>query len=236
MRTVTAEAESDSETLPDDLRCKAVHKTAGRCTRPLVAGMDVCTAHGAATRASRNKQLMKRLTYGLARIPVDSSLRDPVAAFENDLVRTASRIEYLDGVIAKLTDDELVWGKISEDVRNATEWPGIDLGYGAHVNAFIELQFRERRHLLDLNKVFFTAKLDLRRMEIMQNQATTLEVVMVAILAKLGHDAANPSVRAVISNELMNLPGAGARNVEIREAAERLAGEDEGWYSEAMRD
>lgn len=225
-------AESD---VPDELRCKAVHKNLGRCPRPFIDGMDVCERHGAATRRSKNKQLMKRLTLGMARLPVDSSLRDPVAAFEDEFLRTVSRIAWLDKAIANLTDEEIVWGKISEDVKNATEWPGIDTGYGARVNGLVELQFRERQHLLAIEKIWLGARLDHKRLEIAQNQATAIETVMVAILAKLGHDAANPSVRAIIFSELGNLPGAAGRNREIAEAKARVA-DDLEWAEEMSDD
>jgi len=216
-------------------QCKAVHKEQGRCPKPAVQGMDVCERHGAATRVSKNKQLLKRLTLGMARLPIDSSLRDPVAAFEDEFLRTVSRIAYLDRAIGGLTDEELVWGKISEDVKNATEWPGIDTGYGARVNALVELQFRERQHLLAIEKIWLGARLDHKRLEIAQNQATVFESAMVAILAKLGHDSANPSVRAIIFQELGNMPGAAGRNAEIKQARERVD-EDAEWFEEMVDD
>ena len=176
--------ERDRE-LPHELRCKAQHKTRGRCKKARVDGMRVCEDHGAGTQASKDKRVMKRMTLGMARIGIDSSLRDPVAAFEDEFLRTVSRIAYLDTIIGKLTDDELVWGKISEDVVRATEWPGVNLGYGARVNGLVELQWRERQHLLAIEKIWLHARLDVKRLEIAQNQATALEVVMSAILAKL---------------------------------------------------
>ena len=217
--------ERDRE-LPHELRCKAQHKTRGRCKKARVDGMRVCEDHGAGTQASKDKRVMKRMTLGMARIGIDSSLRDPVAAFEDEFLRTVSRIAYLDTIIGKLTDDELVWGKISEDVVRATEWPGVNLGYGARVNGLVELQWRERQHLLAIEKIWLHARLDVKRLEIAQNQATALEVVMSAILAKLGHDTANPSVRAIIAQELGNLPGAAGRNMEIAQARERIAEAD----------
>lgn len=215
------------EELPDEDRCVATRKRDGyRCPKPRVLGMRVCPDHGAGTTRSKDKQLMHRLTLGMARLPIDSSLRDPVAAFEDEFLRTVSRIAWLDKATANLTAEEIVWGKLSEDVVRATEWPGVNLGYGARVNALVELQFRERQHLLAIEKIWLGARLDTKRLEIAQNQATQLEIVMTAILAKLGHDTADANVRTIIANELASLPGAAGRDAEIRQARERVAEED----------
>lgn len=202
--------------LSDEERCHAVSKhTKQRCRNPHMVGLTVCEKHGGLTPAAKAKSdLAKAERYisgKMARFvtPIDANdiEADPVFAFEMEFRRTVARIRYLDECIAELTDNEaLVWGKTKTEQIGASEFEGENITYESRMNAYVALQWQERKHLVELEKVWIGAKLDSKRLEIQARYVEMLDAAIVRILTRLGQNVLDPALRDVVRQELAAIP------------------------------
>lgn len=198
----------------DPAYCKAYSRSTGQqCKKRPVFGLEVCRNHGGATKAAKDKSARARIVGKMSRfvepISADDPLNDPIAAFEAEFRRTLGRIRWYDEELAQLEADALIWGQTKQEVVGASEFEGVNDTYEAQASLLHELQFRERQHLLAMEKVWIGAKLDSRRLEIQASYVQMLDKALSGVLSALGHDPSDPGVRAIVRQELLALPTKG---------------------------
>ena len=124
---------------------------------------------------------------------------DPITAFESEFRRTVGRILWLEEQIAAFeSEQDLIWGKVREEQVNAAEFAGTNKTYEARIHVFEEMLRWERKHFLDMEKVWIGAKLDERRLTLMQSQINYTYGLCVKLALALGHDPADPGTRTII--------------------------------------
>ena len=197
---------------PAEKRCSAIASGTGvQCENWRLPGLTVCRTHGGATQASKRKSEKARMEMRMSAFATPVSRDDPEAnpieGFLSDYRRTIGRIRWYDEELAALQKDALIWGRTEVEKVGASEFTGTNEKYEAKAHIFHELQFRERQHLLALNKVWIGAKLDERKLEIQRAYVRALDTAIIHILTKLGHDIADPGVRQTVRDELLALPG-----------------------------
>lgn len=201
----------------EEFRCQARAKHSDppgqRCKRRAVPHMRVCVKHGGAAKqvreTSNRKQAVERMRKLVTPIPGTDFEANPIAAFELEFRRTIARIRYLDDVIAALEPDALGWGKTEETVTTSTEFPGVDTKFQATINVYYDLQARERKHLVELIKVWINAKLDVRKLEVEEQKVNALNGVIEVVLTRLGHNIHDPEIRRTVRTAMLELPVAG---------------------------
>ena len=161
----------------------------GTCTRPAGWGTDHpgagrCKLHGGCAPSGRiaamNEQARKAVeTYGL---PRDIS---PTDALLEEVRYSAGHVAWLRAKVAELEAADLVWGVTEEADRNATEFAGTDVTRSAAVNTWLDLYFRERKHLLDLTKTAISVGIEKRRVRLAEAQGSLMNDVIRRILARL---------------------------------------------------
>jgi hypothetical protein len=190
-----------------------------RCRKPRCIGLRVCARHGGASPAAVDKRnrtkAVARLLKFVTPIPGDDIEANPIAAFELEFRRTIAKIRYLDEMILELDPEQLGWGKAEEKRVGSGEFPGTDITSKAQANVFYEMQLRERKHLVELIKIWIGAKLDVRKLEIEAQKVDALNGVVVAILTKLGHDVHDPELRRTVREEMLALPVAGSDSAKV---------------------
>lgn len=193
----------------DAERCIAV-RHGERCKNYKMTGLTVCRHHGGGSRAAKAKsekaKLVTQMHKFVAPIAADDPENHPIVAFEVEFRRTLGRIRWYDEQLAKLEVEDLTWGRTKEEEINASEFDGTNTTYETKANAIHELQFRERRHLLDMEKIWIGAKLDEKKLSIQREYVRMLDERIVAILTALGHDVHDPAIRQVVRDQLLALP------------------------------
>ena len=115
--------------------------------------------------------------------------------------RTYGRILWLEGQIAGFEDEnELIWGKTEEQHVNAAEYPGTNTTYGARIHVYEEMLRWERRHFLELTKVWLRANLDERKLSMMREHISYTYTKIIEAARLLGHDPADPQVRDTLKS------------------------------------
>lgn len=184
-------------------QCKATKPGSNgtiRCKKPALRGLEVCERHGGGTKKSlkvrdRAEQYveMQRFTR-----PYEGDL-NPYTAFTDEMRRTLGRIAWLEEKIASLVPDDLIWGRTKVESIGAGEFTGTNTTHEARVHGWEELLWRERRHLLDLEKVWISADLDQQSLNLMKTYVTQTYELTKRALEALGHDTTKPEVRAVMA-------------------------------------
>ena len=161
----------------------------GDCTRPAGWGTDHpgvgrCKLHGGCApnvRAAARMELARKAveTYGL---PRDIS---PTDALLEEVRYSAGHVAWLRAKVAELEAADLVWGITEESDKQATEFPGTDTTRSATVNMWLDLYFRERKHLLDLTKTAISVGIEERRVRLAEAQGSLMNDVIRRILARL---------------------------------------------------
>ena len=171
-------------------RCGAERRHGnGPCKRGAGAGTDhpgagKCSWHGGCApngrTAAMNEQARKAVeTYGL---PRDIS---PTDALLEEVRYSAGHVAWLRAKVAELEAADLVWGVTEEVDKSATEFAGTDITRAATVNMWLELYFRERKHLLDLTKTAISVGIEERRVRLAEAQGSLMNDVIRRILARL---------------------------------------------------
>lgn len=166
--------------------CGARRRSTGTaCQRPAGwgtthAGWGSCKLHGGSmpnqtAHAVRLAAGAAAVTYGAPREV------DPVTALFEEVYRTAGHVHWLTNVVANVTDNELVWGVTEEVDRGSGEFPGIDVIKQAKPSVWIELYYRERRHLLEVSKTVVSLSLEQRRDTQKERLAAQLAILIEGI-------------------------------------------------------
>lgn len=203
--------------LPDEQRCNRTRTIDGkeqRCKNPKMIGLDFCRRHGGQFEGNRRKsekaKAIRAMQNFVTPIAADDPEADVIYSFEMEYRRTVAKIRFCDEMIGKLTDEkDLVWGKTKKEAKTATEFQGIDITYESRMNTWYEMQMRERKHLLEMQKIWIAAKLDSRRLQISQQYVILLDTAITKSLTRLGLDPTNPEIRQVVREELLALPASG---------------------------
>lgn len=164
------------------------HRGAGPCHSPRMVGDgDKCRMHlgrKAAEVIAETEARQAVVTYGL---PRDIS---PTEALLEEVRYTAGHVAWLRGKVQEIEQDKnLVWGVTEQVKREATEFPGVDSTVSARPNVWLELYYRERKHLVDVTKAAISAGIEERRVKIAEAQGALLVKVIRGILDDLGLSA-----------------------------------------------
>lgn len=199
-----------SEHLDKPRRCKMRRANGQRCKAHAVTGLEVCERHGGRLKSGRLVSERTAVLTAMQRFvrPFEGDV-DPIAVFEAEFRRTLGRIAWYDDQLAKLASErDLIWGQTEAKVVGSSEYPGIDRTYAARVHMFEELQRWERKHLLELEKVWIGAKLDEAKLQIMRGQVERVYTAITKALEKLGLDPMDEHVREVLAEALTEPDGA----------------------------
>lgn len=162
-----------------------------RCKRSAMAGLDVCLNHGGNGTLSKAVSARTPALTAMQRLvePYEGAL-DPVTAFESEFRRTYGRILWLEGQLGALNDErDLIWGLSQEDTIMAAEFPGTNLKYTARIHMFEEMLRWERKHFLDLEKVWIRANLDEKKLSIMRDHINYTYTKVLEAATLLGFDS-----------------------------------------------
>lgn len=147
-------------------------------------GAGNCTFHGGSSPNGRKHAMEQAarqavITYGL---PRDIS---PTDALLEEVRYSAGHVAWLREKVAEIAAADLVWGKTEETDKGATEFAGVDTTYAAVPNVWLDLYFRERKHLLDLTKTAISVGIEERRVRLAEAQGALMNDVIRRILARL---------------------------------------------------
>lgn len=171
-----------------------------QCKRSAKPGLTVCHDHGGSGPKSMEVSMRTAALTTMQRFvrPYSGQL-DPVTAFEEEFRRTYGRIKWLEEQIAGLEDEkDLIWGMTRQEEVTATEFAGTNSTYEARIHVYEEMLRWERKHFLDLEKVWIRANLDEKKLQVMRNHIDYTYVKMLEAARALGHDPDNPEVREVL--------------------------------------
>lgn len=193
--------------MDEKYQCTRIKKNGERCKAPSLVGLTVCRIHGGQLPALRAKSEKAKVLMAMEKfvtpIPANDPEADFITAFETEFRRTVARIRYFDEKLAELREEELIWGKTKEEDIDAAEYPGVNRTFEAKANMYHQLQWEERQHLVKMTKVYMAAKVDERRLQIMEREVLALDKAITTILGRLGHNPKDPEVRSVIREELL---------------------------------
>jgi hypothetical protein len=148
----------------------------------LVSGTDKCRMHlGAKAQDAIAEERARQavITYGL---PRDIS---PTDALLEEVRYSAGHVAWLREKVAEIEENDLVWGMTEQAEKSATEFAGTDTTYAAKPNVWLDLYFRERKHLLDLTKTAISVGIEERRVKLAEAQGSLLNEVIKRILGRL---------------------------------------------------
>lgn len=124
---------------------------------------------------------------------------DYVSVFEEEVRRTYGRILWLEEQIAGLEDEkQLVWGITKQESIHASEFSGTNTTYEARINVFEEMLRWERKHMLELEKVWIRANLDEKKLAVMRSHIDYTYSKIIDAAKALGHDPDDPATRDVL--------------------------------------
>lgn len=191
-------------------RCALKRRSTGeQCKNPARRGLRYCSTHaGRRKRQNAAVDRAKALTAMQRFVkPYEGDL-DPISVFEDEFRRTVGRILWYDEQLSRLQSaDDLIWGLSKTEQIAASETPGTNETYEARVNMLETLQYRERQHLLALEKVWIGAKLDVEKLNLMKRYVETTYVAVIDTLTRLGIDTAAPEVRDILAESLLSVGG-----------------------------
>ena len=186
-------------------QCRAKSKATGeRCKRRAMTGLVVCERHGGQFPNSKKVSEKTKALTAMQRFvrPFEGDV-DPIGVFEMEFRRCLGRIAWLDDQISALDTEDLIWGMTKEERVMAAETPGTNKTYEARVNLLVEMQNWERKHLLDMEKVWIAAKLDTERLSLMRKYVETTYTAVVKALTLLGLDPASEEVQNALQTALL---------------------------------
>lgn len=183
--------------------CVSPCKRGDPCHSPrMVTGSDKCRMHLgrkaqpviAAARAAEQARIAVE-TYGL---PRDIS---PTDALLEEVRYTAGHVAWLREKVREIEDKDLVWGMTEQAEKSATEFPGTDTTYAAKPSMWLELYYRERKHLVDVTKAAISAGIEERRVKLAEAQGQLLNGVIRRILARLSLSSEQSALLPVVVPE-----------------------------------
>jgi hypothetical protein len=148
----------------------------------LVRGADKCRMHlGRKAKVVIAEERARRAveTYGL---PRDVS---PTDALLEEVRYTAGHVAWLREQVRELQPDALVWGVTEETDKQATEFAGTDTTSAASPSIWLELYYRERKHLVDVCKAAISVGIEERYVRLAEAQGAVVAEVIRKILGRL---------------------------------------------------
>lgn len=178
-----------------------------------MTGLRVCMAHGGGTELSKKKSEKAKAIIKLSGmkafstpIDINDPEANPYTAFELEHRRTLAHIRYFEEKLSELKEEQLIWGQTKEERIGAAEFGGTNETYEASAHMYYSLMWEERKHLRELHKIWISANLDERKLEIEKSKIDALDAVITKVLTKLGLDVHSPEVRSVVRDEMLSLP------------------------------
>lgn len=145
-------------------------------------------------------------TYGL---PRDIS---PTDALLEEVRFTAGHVAWLRQRVSELAPDALTWGTREVTDKQATEFTGTDTTEGAAVNVWLELYYRERKHLVDVCKAAISVGIEERYVRLAEAQGAVVAEVIRRILGRLELSAAQSALVPMVVPEELRRAAAGVLN------------------------
>ena len=199
-------------------KCTA-HRTDGEsCKAYALHGQKVCKYHGGGTAAAReagyhNKTLQHAAelvnTYGG---PVEDA--HPTELLLEEIRRTAGHIRWLEERLLtdapeSLAESFWLWKRTTE-VSGSREAPELLKSYGG---VWLDLYMKERVHLINATSRALQLGIEERRVQLAERYVDQVADALEAFARALGHDPADPAVRAHASKALT--AAAGRTTVEV---------------------
>lgn len=201
-------------------RCKFRRSVDGieqRCKKQALIGLDVCERHGGRFPQSQAlSQRSKALSVMQRFVKPYEGVLNPINAFEMEFRRTLGRIAWYDEQLSLLSSEEdLIWGLTKQEDIGAGEFTGTNTIYEARANILEEMQRWERKHLLDLEKVWIGAGLERERLDLLRVYANrTFELTKNALEA-LGIDTDDPKVREVLAGVFLGTEAPHVPHIDV---------------------
>lgn len=191
--------------MPDAERCGRRTRRGTPCNRRGVGLGYPCPNHGGDTPIVQERVTHAVVRRGLAKLvePIDADdpEANPLNSFDVEFRRTIAAIRYYDSKITELTDEhDLVWGMTRQVEQGSGEFTGTDTTYESKINIYEERRFQERKHLVELQKLWITAKLGERKLAIEAATLDALQQVIDSILVGMNADPHDPAVRSIVSD------------------------------------
>ena len=188
----------------------------GPCGRAAGAGTDHkgygrCSWHGgcapSGVKAAQDEHARDLVqTYGL---PRDIS---PTDALLEEVRFTAGHVAWLRQRVSELAPDALTWGTREIVDKQATEFTGTDTTEAAAVNVWLELYYRERKHLVDVCKAAISVGIEERYVRLAEAQGAVVAAVIRRILDRLSLSEAQSLLVPVVVPEELRRAAAGVLN------------------------
>jgi hypothetical protein len=192
--------------LSEPRRCSRVKTDGERCKKAAVRGLRVCRSHGGATKVAKAKSTKSVALTAMQRFatPYVGDI-DPLSVFELEFRRTLGRISWLDHQISLLeSEEDLIWQKTKTEQISATEFAGTNTTYESKIHLYVEMQNWERKHLLDMEKVWIGAKLDEQKLNLMKRYVEASYMAVLRAVKALGLDPSDPKVQEALSAALLD--------------------------------
>ena len=187
-------------------KCAAQSKQTGkRCRRDPAIGLDKCAIHCGLSKAERDRIAAMYLAEQSARkavvtfgLPRDISAID---ALLEEVRYTAGHVAWLREQVQATAPDDLIWGKREQSEKNATEFAGTDTTYAAMPNIWLELYYRERKHLVEVTKAAIAAGIEERRVQLEESKGQLVAEIIKRIAGRLGLSAEQLAILPAIASE-----------------------------------
>lgn len=194
-------------------RCSATTATTGQpCSNPAMTGLSVCRQHGGARKDSMEKSERAKVNKDLADfarpIPADDPRANPLQALLEEQRKTLGRLDWLQSRIGELEDKMLTWEResIERELIGASDAPGENrkVRYVTRINTLVELEARERKHLLEITRLMLHVGFEGARLSITAGvKAQTVNVILDAF-NRIGLDPASDEVKGVIREAIQS--------------------------------
>lgn len=187
-------------------KCTSKSKQTGkRCKRNPAIGLDKCATHCGLSKAEREAAAARFLAEQKARkavvtfgLPRDISAID---ALMEEVRWTAGHVAWLREQVQALEAEALTWGIREQSEKNATEFAGTDTTYAAMPNIWLELYYRERKHLVEVTKAAIAAGIEERRVRLEEAKGQLVAEIIRRITGRLGLSAEQSAILPQIASE-----------------------------------
>lgn len=187
------------------LRVRSVEGVEQRCKKQALIGLLTCEKHGGRfPQSAAQSRRAVALTAMQRFVKPYEGVLNPISAFEGEFRRCLGRIAWYDEQLGLLASaDDLIWGQTKEENIGAGEYVGTNTTYEARVNILEEMQRWERKHLLDLEKVWINAGLERERLDLLRTYAARTFDLTKQALDALDIDTDDPKVRDILARVFM---------------------------------
>jgi hypothetical protein len=174
-------------------------------------GLEKCRTHAKGPQAGKVIALAKaeRQIAGMRKFttPIDPAdwEANPLNSLDMEFRRTIAHIRYYEEKIAEMKESEHIFGVTSVVNKGATEFTGTDVTSEAKPHIYVELLFRERRHLHEMHKTFVAAGIAVKREQVTRELVDRIEIAMDKLITALGKDPQDPEIRNTARLALLGL-------------------------------